>query len=658
MALGISEYLQRLLQSVTNYYTATYSTATDLYEILRMYSHELASGSTAIETTRNNVFIVSCENSKLFDNFGTHFNQLKYFNQNYDEDRYIDVSGSYRKVPTPVKYSDSSYSFLPWSLVSSSPYSLTLDTSPSQNGTPIVHTTVYAGDRLFGTCFLQPSDSYAARLVEYDIGEGTWKWYRTELGITPSWLTMVDHPAIGMPALPPFGITSYTPYLGQGRYGDESLYYFDYIVKAIIPLGVSQVNLVAVKPDLSAEGPTAQSNPTYTSNLFYFDPSQVSNGNITYTDSAVLHNKIYTSVAVQQGDPTVFTDTELEAPDTTHDWPFLFEFDPSTNTLSELGLANVSGLETIDWEVHALTNYNSGIHIVMSGSSGVQRMVRYDGIEIDIGLTSPSNGATEKTKGIAAYQNELYALVWDVTSYEVKKYNKSTDSWSVHTSYTYPVFKLYVTDDTLLLSTARGYIYYLDTSDDTFKEHYQINVSGNRGLKQFEKVNSTIYGMLPHAENAWYSTGYDQTVTTTYVAAGGAVSGDIQNFASIPGYRKQLDFMLDSAVHGGSIHGINRAVNAFTLINPDIREIYGLPRWKLKQVDSSITQISPTIWQFTPSPSWRRNLYQGAHITLTSGSAPTDKAVAGYVVLLNNHNSVTVGPIYDNDLLFDFERAQ
>ena len=111
MARSASDFLQSLLKNITTYYTATYSSDTDLYAILETYGAELSSGSIAIETVRNNLFIVTCENTKLFDNFGTYFNQTKYFNQDYNEDKYVQSNVAWAESGSALyrRYSENIY---------------------------------------------------------------------------------------------------------------------------------------------------------------------------------------------------------------------------------------------------------------------------------------------------------------------------------------------------------------------------------------------------------------------------------------------------------------------------------------------------------------------------------------------------------------------
>ena len=106
MARSQDQFLQNLLRNITDYYTATYSTDTDLYSLLQMYSTEFSSGSIALDIVRDNTFIVTCEESQLFPNFGTFFNIEKVPDQSPFEDRYLDyTSGSTRTAtPTVLEY--------------------------------------------------------------------------------------------------------------------------------------------------------------------------------------------------------------------------------------------------------------------------------------------------------------------------------------------------------------------------------------------------------------------------------------------------------------------------------------------------------------------------------------------------------------------------
>ena len=149
---------------------------------------------------------------------------------------------------------------------------------------------------------------------------------------------------------------------------------------------------------------------------------------------------------------------------------------------------------------------------------------------------------------------------------------------------------------------------------------------------------------------------------------------------SLPAYRKSIDFLMDSAMHGGTVHSINRVVNAFTLINPDIREHYDYRRWSLRAVSGSIMATDGIVLTLANDPGWRRNEWVGAVATLYSGSqfvsepdgegiprnsflcsvvdTSTDpvsdivetrndeRIFVLYIVTANTQNTVTLGPLH------------
>lgn len=791
MAFTAAQFLQSLLQSITAYYTATYSSDTDLYELLSMYSVELASGSTALETVRNNLFVVACENSKLYDNFGTYFQQAKYFEQNYDEDRYVSGSGAF-KFTTPAQYTtEESTVFKDWALascdvglsVTNFPYSLASSTAASTQNIAAIYGSIHSyssqgtftpatrlvdgevtnsylatgatnewviidlgtaydvlgfvtwgaslttidnsvknyriglsntgtadgdfsivvsgqvpeptsetvfsdtstislttaryikfylddnwggsavgsseievtaaggssatpagvpltkaalvGDKLYATCFAVDNIDDPIRLTSYDISENTWNTVPTVLGTAnggKNWAKLTGNTLI------PMGIIAYSLYLGSGKYASKGLFSFDiYPSEYVIDSGWGRTDLVAVTYSNLDTVPTC----TRTNSILKTDDLQSSTSSIAYTESVIFHDKMYMALTVK---------SDEDAPDVTHKWPFLVYYNPGDGTVGETGLATVteSDYSTEDWSVTAIVVHNNKIYLDIfyeSGGTVYHKMPVYNGISWDTSLTALGTAVVD----MVSYNNELYA----VSSETIKKYDEDVDTWSTHftlpTTITGHKFMIYA--GYLILSTLKGYIYYLDTADDTWKIHYQISGIDNCGIIQFEAINDSLYCLL---NNGWYTSEFLENSITAYIHIGAGISGSTAQWAAIPAYRKQLDFMLEAAMNGSTLYGMTRAANAFTLVNPDIRELYDLPQWKLKTFSDLVTQLSTNVWQFAGT-SWRTGLWAGAHTTF-SGSAPVDKVAAGYVVMVNDNNTITIGPIYDNNLLFDFRR--
>jgi len=647
MAGTVTTFLQNLLKSVTTYYTATYSADTDLYQILRMYGAELSSGSTSLENVRNNAFVVTCENSKLFDNFGTYFSQLKTGDQDYDEDLYTSGSANHTIGPTAITLSrKTTTTFVTnWLNVSTVfPYDFLLGYTALPASQPryghTLHQTATIGNKLYASCYIKDSGvvSYP-RIVSYDTSTNTWGVFNTLLTDTAGsiWITL------GYPILPFMGLISYRPYLGHGTYNTfEYLYGFDILPSEYAAgLGYGRLDLVGVKYA------NLNTTPTYTSGSSSI-VRIVNSANISFTESVEFHNKIYMAISMVS-----------DVPDTSYRRPHLVYYDTALDNTGEAGLSvAISGIN-YDFDVFTSVVYNNKIYIIVRYNSTTHLMISYDGISWNIALTSPATG-TEVVRNTIVYNNDLYAIVYGKTTNNSKiyKYNSSLNTWTLQytfsnlSSYKFFVFKNY-----LIISTSQGYIYYLDTNDDTWKVHSQLTVVGNRSISQFEIINNTLYGMVPFDTNSWSSNNFiTSNIYEYYYYTGDKKTFDTNERMSIPSYRKQLDFLLESAMTGGTVLGMTRAVNAFTLVNPDIRELYRYPGWKLKEGSGSVTKLSINTWRFNNVPAWKYNLWKGAHVTFTSGSAIGEKFASGYIVLISDNNVVTTGAIYNNNLLYDFNR--
>ncbi len=272
--------------------------------------------------------------------------------------------------------------------------------------------------------------------------------------------------------------------------------------------------------------------------------------------------------------------------------------------------------------------------------------------------TAPiTNILTNTVRKYVSFKDTLYAIVDN----SIKKYNVTTDTWTTHTTFDgLNAVDMYIYANALFISARYGSIYVLDETTDTFVLFYQFDASANSTIRSFISDISPIsllYGSLyGWYDSGWYSSSYQQISNYTYFWPGPTISGIGQQNTVIPSYHKQLEFMIEAAMLGGTRKGITRAANAFTLINPDIREPYTLPQWQLKQIDYGITQLSTNTWQLTGTPNLRINEFIGAHATFVSGSTPQNKVAAAYLVILNDNNTVTVGAIEDKRLLLELVR--
>jgi len=267
-------------------------------------------------------------------------------------------------------------------------------------------------------------------------------------------------------------------------------------------------------------------------------------------------------------------------------------------------------------------------------------------------LDAPSN--TTASRKLVDYNGTLYSI----NGCTVWQYSDVSGSWTAHTDFNglFPQDMFVFRGEYLLVSVNYGTVYRLETSSNQFVEFYQFDSSVKDTPHLFVEITNSPSILYGYYQNGWYSSSFSSVTEWTYFWPAPNVNGWAVQNAAIPGYRKQLDFMLEAAVHGSTRKGITRIANAFTLVNPDIREVYTLPQWKLKQAEYSVSQLSANTWQFTGEVNFRPDAYAGAHVTFVSGSIPQDKAVGAYLVMVNDNNTVTVGAIEDKRLLLKLVR--
>jgi hypothetical protein len=124
---------------------------------------------------------------------------------------------------------------------------------------------------------------------------------------------------------------------------------------------------------------------------------------------------------------------------------------------------------------------------------------------------------------------------------------------------------------------------------------------------------------------------------------------------TFPSYRKEIDFLFDSSIHGSTLHASQRVGQSFSLVNPDIREFYKIPRWKLQYFSgsapntNSLNSNTLEIWAngalYLLDPGWFRNQWRGSMATIVNKSTSVTEK---YVVDSNTQNSITVEPIYND----------
>lgn len=169
------------------------------------------------------------------------------------------------------------------------------------------------------------------------------------------------------------------------------------------------------------------------------------------------------------------------------------------------------------------------------------------------------------------------------------------------------------------------------------------------GSQQLDTVYNNLFVLTANVQKLYDNFGtyfeqsryFGQDVSEDiYAGVSGSFSG------SIPSYRKTIDFLMDAAVHGSTIYSINRVSHAFTLINPDIRELYKAPRWKLKVTSGSIGSVAGNVITVSPDPGWKRNEWQNSIVNLNSGSLP----ITVHTIKSNTQNTFILLPSLSGSL--------
>lgn len=161
------------------------------------------------------------------------------------------------------------------------------------------------------------------------------------------------------------------------------------------------------------------------------------------------------------------------------------------------------------------------------------------------------------------------------------------------------------------------------------------------GSQQVDTVYNNLFTLTANVQKLYDNFGtyfgqsryFGQTVDEDlYSSISGSFSG------SIPSYRKTIDFLIDAAVHGSTIYALDRVCHAFTLINPDIRELYKVPRWKLKVTSGSIGSVAGNVITVSPDPGWKHNEWQTSLASLNDGSLP----IFVYTINSNTQDTFTL----------------
>ena len=608
MALTASQYLKRLLTSITNYYTATYSSDTEVYKIVQTYSSELSSGSSKVSDIRNDVFLPVASTSKLTPNFGTYYGQSKYFYQDYDEDRYVPSSATI-VTSIPSYTTENTYTIdYPWA-------------------TSLVATA---------TTHLGEVATYNNNIYVTSTGEGVLGGLRLHLyePLTNSWVAKNSPTPPPIPMTVPIG-GSVTPQFLWGLH--------EYKDSPSSPPFLYMLGVTGTSKSAAANLALYRFNGTST---FGVSPRL-----ITFTTA----DSISKARTIKYNDSLYFIvsgkSTSMNNGNTSH--PAMFVY--SHGALTQTQLYNKSLV--YDYTVTDAIVWDNKILIACSFNplgDPVATFIVYNGTATftlnSYGQNFFYDNGVASLSSLANFENGLYAstvysstMVTDHVG-EIIKYIPGEDTWVITCTLApneyVTAFETHRND--LYAATSQGNVYRLPSGSTTWGLLY----SGLTGspIKDIKSSGEYLYAIFDGNGTTGFTKGRAKQIVITNVS-GSSSSETIYGWSSIPGYRKQLDFMSSATLNGGTVRGVNDAVCAFTLINPDIRELYRYPDWKLRSYSGSVQQLTSNTVRFTPAPQWYPNQWVGALGTLYSGSKVTDKVSSSYVVKSNTQSVVTINVV-------------
>ena len=630
MARSAQDFLQLLLKSITSYYTATYSSDTNLYQILKTYGAQFASGSLEMDTTRNNAFVIACDPSKLFYNFGTFFPQSKYYLQSNTDDKYFSGSAvhTYTIPTTSMEHIDSvSSSYFDDFILRGQQSSIQGNGNPGywlKSGDICAQALgkLYINSRYYPLPGVLPTGIHYV-LVNFD--PSTDKYTPTNLQSVPAggaW-------PLGTLVREPWGTHAFTPPLGSGKFSSEQVCCWRPFGSATVPT----LNIYT-----SDDGTTFTAGPsavTLRTNAVIFgstDSAKLS----TSTMSVGFHDKLYTVVA---GVPN-----DLNAQPWHKAHPMCLSYDGTTAT--EAGLYGTylgSGSFFGDHTARTIFTHNNKLYCAFNCISGsinyAPRIYSYN----TLGWKQVGHAFTtsEIISDSVSFDGDIYTTISDTSNTYFRIIKNFT---TIHCTFTLPVNTFTIHKNRLYVGSSDGQIYRLSSDKVTWEAIVKIaNPTFGARVSTLGSYNSNL--PLAHSGSALYalcdnrlwSTDADIINYRTSSVSGSSLKYDVKEQIAIPSYRKQLSFMMEAAVKGGTPAGITRMANAFTLINPDIREFVSLPAWKLKFTEDTSNyalQFSSLAWTGGIQVPFKSSLNLTNGITLEAWikTSDADVSAAHYII--------------------------
>jgi hypothetical protein len=188
-------------------------------------------------------------------------------------------------------------------------------------------------------------------------------------------------------------------------------------------------------------------------------------------------------------------------------------------------------------------------------------------------------------------------------------------------------YAAYFSDDTHLYKVIRTYANeFASGSIDLEEVHEDLSIDTASTQKLYDNFG-TYFGQ----RKFFYQNASEDLYTplSGSYSSGSYIIG-FYGSGSIPSYRKEINFLMQAAMTGGTINAMKRVGHAFTLITPDTKEYYQIPRWKLKTEVGVVSNASASPYYIIDAgKNWFKNEWNGA-LLLESGSLDLTQVLTNY----------------------------
>lgn len=182
-------------------------------------------------------------------------------------------------------------------------------------------------------------------------------------------------------------------------------------------------------------------------------------------------------------------------------------------------------------------------------------------------------------------------------------------------------YSAYFSDDTHLYFVIKTYAReFASGSSDLEEVHEDLSIDTASTQKLYDNFGTYFL------QNKYFPQNTNEDL---YIPLYDPISGSYGS-GSIPSYRKEINFLMEATMNGSTINALKRVGHAFTLITPEVKEYYQMPRWKLKTEIGVVSNASTSPYYIIDAgKNWVKEEWNGA-LLLESGSSDLTQVLTNY----------------------------